>query len=1283
MDKSHPHPAPQRLMNWDFLLLWQGQFVSFIGTQVFLISMIFWMKHQTGSATWVGMVTMASTLPGALLGPLGGTFADRYPRRRILLATDFASGFLSLGLAALVMALPDRPQLILAGLLTTAFLMGALGSFFRPAITAAIPDLVPPEKITQANSLMGVSMSASNFIGQAFGGVLFRLLGPGLLFVFNGVSYIFSGVSEIFIRIPQKIPEKTAGGRRLLADMRAETLQGLRYIWADRGLVALLLVLVNDMIFLVAISVLFPFFVEDHLGADPDWYGYLAATFGAGNVLGSILAGVLKLSGRTRVRLIVVGGTLAAISAVTLGRGVDSNWEALFVLLAAGTFLGFNDIHMLSAIQLASRKDMRGRVLGLFGTIGLAATPVAAGLSGIVTDLLKQDIGTFYAICGIGLGLSPLIVLTSTRGRAHLAYEKVPADEGRPETTVSVKEREREKGMKRVVKLLAAAAATLLIILLVTVVYFVRRPWPQADGELRVAGLEAPVEVIRDEWGVPHVYAESEHDLFFAQGFVHAQDRLWQMHMGRVLGSGRLATLFGESVVETDRTFRILSLRWAAERDWEKLDDELRDMLEAYSAGVNAYIDSNPGHTGLEFRLLGVEPEPWTGVDTLTWTKMLSLNIGLNVTREMARVQLRTRLGEKLGAEADERILGRYPDDAPVIVSPAPPPSGAAPPVPEASPPPGAGAVAQDREARRPLAAWTGFTRLARLEPTAGLGRLSPLLGDAPSWGSNAWVVHGSRTASGKPLLANDTHLGLGLPSVWYENGLHGGRFDVVGFSFPGLPTVVTGHNGRVAWGITSLASDTQDLFVEKLDDDDAPRRYRYQGDWRDLGVRVETIEVAGGDDVEVKILSTLHGPLVNEAFDQIKDEPPMALSWTAHGEVRILRALHLLGRAENWQEFRHALSFWDAPALSFVYADVDGNIGYQATGRHPIRAAGHDGSMPVPGWTGEFDWRRTIPPQDLPWAFNPPSGVIVTANNKTVSDDYPYTLAVDWADPSRAQRIVDLLAEGRSFTREDMVRMQADTHSVLAEELRPHLLAVEPADELEQRALQEVEKWDLRFEPDRVGASVFYVWQWRLLRNIVADELADPEKLDQDTAVVYQQHSTLDEIMARPDDPWFDDRTTPEVETREDITRRSLADAVAWLRENHGDDPAGWRWGKLHPMVFTHQPLGQTGQSMIDDLFNGDPLEGRGGPFTVFATTPSLDEPFAIIGGTSQRFIADLADLERSLAINSTGQSAHLFHRHREDQIPLWLEVGFHPVRFSRGSVEGVAEGTLYLTPQ
>ena len=571
---------------------------------------------------------------------------------------------------------------------------------------------------------------------------------------------------------------------------------------------------------------------------------------------------------------------------------------------------------------------------------------------------------------------------------------------------------------------------------------------------------------------------------------------------------------------------------------------------------------------------------------------------------------------------------------------------------------------------------WDGALQLLR----------QPLLGAAVARGSNGWVVHGSRTASGKPLLANDTHLGLAMPSIWYENGLHGGRFDVVGFSFAGMPLVVTGHNGRIAWGITAMTTDSQDLFVEELDDEglgegQAPTRYRFGGDWRPIDVRRESVAVKGQAPVPIEIRSTHHGPLVNELYPLLAGEPPMALRWTAAQSAPLLPALAAVNLAPDWPAFRTALGAWQAPNLNFLYADVDGNIGYQAAGLHPRRAPGHDGTSPVEGSSGEHEWRGFVPFEEMPWALNPESGFLVNANNQVIAGDHPL-LTRDWVGPQRAQRIVDLLAADADLTREEMARIQADTYSLAAEALRPHLLAAPPpAGDLEARARGLVKSWDLRYEADRAGASVFFVWQWKLVRAIAGDEVGEDLLSNLEVAPLLE-YPALDRWLARAEDPWFDDRATEAVEGREDMVARSLREAVAWLAQRYGDDPDEWRWGRLHPMTFRLLPLGGTGFPPLDAVFNSATVESRGGPATVFSAHPSLQQPFAVTSGTSQRFVADLADLDRSLAVNSTGQVAHVFHRHREDQVPLWHDVLFHPVIFSRAAAEADAEATLTLSP-
>jgi penicillin amidase len=798
--------------------------------------------------------------------------------------------------------------------------------------------------------------------------------------------------------------------------------------------------------------------------------------------------------------------------------------------------------------------------------------------------------------------------------------------------------------MKRSVKILVIAGVVLLVLVVILAAvgaWFVRRPWPQVNGELAVPGLSAPVEIIRDDWGVPHIYAENEHDLFFAQGFVHAQDRLWQMEFNRRIGSGTLSAILGEPTLEIDRFMRTLGLRRSAERDLASADEEVRALLQAYADGVNAYVEGHRDRLPLEFTILGVDPEPWTPSDTLSWAAVMSLQLGRTYQTEL----FRARLIAALGQDATQQLLPPYPEDAPVIIPP---------------------------EAR----SYAWLQDIAIDSPDG----LEDLLGKPAMFlGSNNWVVHGSRTATGKPLLADDTHLGLDMPSIWYENGLHGGRFDSVGYSFPGAPLVIIGHNGQIAWGVTNLAPDVQDLYIEKLDDPAHPAQYQFKGEWQDLETAYETIEVKGQDPVTLNVIATHHGPIVNQVVGDLALAEPLALQWTALNGNRIFHSAMLLNLATDWDEFRHALSYWDAPSQNFVYADLEGNIGYQSPGKIPIRASGHQGLVPVPGWTGEYEWQDYIPFDELPYVYNPPTGFIATANNKVVPDDYPYHLAYSWSLGFRAQRITDLLAANSSVTIEDMRDIHAQTYSLPAEALRPYLLAIEPEDELQARALDLVESWDLYLEADQAGAAIYQTWYWFLVQNILRDELGDD--LLSKYRNSYHLLFVLD-LMPHADSPWFDDKTTPQIETRDDIVRRSLADAVAWLSAEYGNDPDKWAWGHLHSKTFVHQPLGQSGIGLLEDLFNSDTVPAGGDGYTVNAAWLDYNEPFEMGGGVSQRYIADLSDLENSRIIHTTGQSGQLFHPHREDMIPLWQNVEYHPMLFSRQAVDASAEATLILTP-
>ena len=809
-----------------------------------------------------------------------------------------------------------------------------------------------------------------------------------------------------------------------------------------------------------------------------------------------------------------------------------------------------------------------------------------------------------------------------------------------------------KRRLLKALKIVLLAMPVLLVAGVLWGWWTIRRSYPQAEGTVAVAGLSGPVEVVRDKWGVPHIFAGDERDLFFAQGYIHAQDRLWQMHFSRIVGSGRLSSLFGAGPLPADRYLRTIGLRRAAERDLAILSPQTRAALQAYSDGVNAFLRANAGRLPIEFTALG-KPEPWTPLDSLTWSRTMSLNLSLNSPLELTRLQL----GGKLGQEAVDHLVPPYPKEGPFIVP------GPGVPGPPAMPP------MVGRAAFR-----SGFAaRLAEFVPA--LGRPDRI------WGSNSWVVHGSRTATGKPLLANDTHLGLAMPSVWYENGLHGGRYDTVGYSLAGLPFVVIGQNRRIAWGVTNLNADVQDVYLERLDDPKNPTKALFQGRWEPLRVEREEIPVRGGEPVALEVRSTRHGPLMHGALPQWQGAPPLSLAWASREGSRLLDAMAALSLARDWPEFHRALSMWDTPSLNFVYADVDGNIAYQSTARVPLRAPGHDGRTPVPGWTGRFEWRGIIPYEEMPNALNPAAGYIVTANHKVVPDDYRHVLTNDWPPPDRARRIHELLAADDRVTMDDMRRFQADTLVRWAGRMRPALLAAKPATDAEREAVALVRSWDLRYEADAAGPTIFQAWLRFALPNTFKDEMGE-ETMNAAAPLVFGQTDMLADLMSRPRDPWFDDRGTKDrVETRDDISTRSLGEAVKWLSETLGDDPAEWRWGRMHTISFAHQPLGMGGAPPLSWIFNSDsyPVGGDGSAVNAIGGNP---DDFRAGFGPSQRYIADLSDLGRSIAVNSTGQVALPFHPHRDDQVRLWVAGEYHPVLPGRDAARAQSESVLTLTP-
>ena len=860
-----------------------------------------------------------------------------------------------------------------------------------------------------------------------------------------------------------------------------------------------------------------------------------------------------------------------------------------------------------------------------------------------------------------------------------------PADESAPPR--------RRRSLARTIGLsvfgFVAAVTVLALIAAGVVLWHVQRSFPQLDGGIDVAGLEQEVTVFRDELGIPTVIAENTHDLFAAQGYVHAQDRFWEMDFRRHVTSGRLSELFGASQLGTDRFLRTLGWHGIAEAEFDALDDRTRGYYEAYAEGVNAYLADHDGSAAsLEYGVLALqnsdyEIEPWTPVDSIAWLKAMAWDLRSNIEDETARALLAQ-------SHTPEQIAELYPgypfDTNPVIV----------PTLTEVG---DDGPVAPiDAEQAETAAYDVGWTEVGDVIEAA-----SVLLGGVGEGvGSNSWVVSGSLTETGMPLLSNDPHLGATLPSVWHQIGLRCRvvseecPFDVSGFAFSGMPGVIIGHNAHIAWGFTNLTTDVTDLYVEKVVGDE----YWRDGELVPLETRMETFTVAGGDDEELEVRSTVHGPIVSgltSDFTGIADDPflgetddvvapgkvptgdyAVSLQWTALQPGTTAQALFALNTARDFSEFREAAALFDVPAQNLVYADIEGNIGYQTPGRLPVRGKG-DGSMPQPGWDSSYDWQGFIPFDELPVSLNPESGYIVTANNAIVGADYPEFLTRDWDYGWRAARIVDLLertAASKDLTADDMTAIQADDDFWMGRRLIAAYADVEASSGGTQGALDLLAEWDAQNAADSPAAAY---------ANVLWDELVQNLFSRRENPVTIAGHGRLFLVVERLlDDPesswWVNDELG--VSSRDEMLSRTADGAYERLVELQGDDPQRWNWGDLHAITLTSDTFGSSGIGPIEALFNRGPFPLSGGGSVVNATGWTLGKSFATTTVPSMRMTVDLSDFDASRWNHLTGASGHAFHPNYVDQFAAWQEKRQTPWAFSPESVEAAAVHTLTLRP-
>lgn len=808
-----------------------------------------------------------------------------------------------------------------------------------------------------------------------------------------------------------------------------------------------------------------------------------------------------------------------------------------------------------------------------------------------------------------------------------------------------------------------------------------KKSFPIVEGQIQIPSLEGEVKIYRDAYGVPHIYASSHHDLFFAQGYVQAQDRFWQMDFWRHLGAGRLAELLGKPMLETDRFLRTLGWERVAEQELDLLGEDEKAILDAYSAGVNEYLSQVSGPSlSLEYYFLDLinkdyQPAPWTPVNSLTWAKAMAWDLRSNLDTEIDRaIMLKSIPRNQL-----EMIYPSYPEDHPVIV-------------------PGFQVTNIENRSSSQMVTTATENITALLSPLyaqldASLSRLDQLTGGGfDSVGSNSWAVSGELTDTGKPYLANDPHLTSQMPSIWYEVGLHClevteiCQLNVAGFSFAGAPGVVIGHNDRIAWGLTNAHPDVMDLYIEKINPE-SPGQYLTHDGWVDMETVLELIHVAGDEPVEIEVNLTNHGPVIGSVYGledfaeesglAIPENYALALQWTALEPSCIFCAIWDMNLASNWEEFREASRKFAVPSQNLLYADVEGNIAYQMPGNIPIRVEGHDGMLPVPGWNGEYEWQGFIPFEDLPHTLNPSSGYIVTANNAVVGESYPYLITEQWNYGFRAERIVDMLESAQDLiSLNDLKRMQGDNYDEMAAILVPLILEQSYTDTDLLAAQDLLRGWNYQADMDSAPAALFMVFWQHLTENTASDNLPG----DFQIGVGSRAKEIIRQLITEPDNPWWNDTSTSELERMEDILQLTLKESYRDLVKGQGKDPSTWQWGELHTVTFLHQVMDSF--PFVRNAFNRGPFQTAGGNEIVNATGWDPDNPYLVDWLPSMRMIIDLGNLDNSLSIHTTGQSGHAYHPHYIDMADLWRKIYYHPMPWNSRSIQNQAEALLILRP-
>jgi len=746
-----------------------------------------------------------------------------------------------------------------------------------------------------------------------------------------------------------------------------------------------------------------------------------------------------------------------------------------------------------------------------------------------------------------------------------------------------------------------------------------KRPQPQTEGEIRVRGLEGTVEIARDRWGMPRVRAQSAHDLWFGQGFVHAQDRLWQCDLQRRVSHGRISELAGADGLAVDKLMRTLGLNRVAQREVAGLSADLRSQLDAYCAGFNQAVAASASLPA-EFQIVRLEFEPWRPSDLLAGMKLLSFGLSTNWEREL----LRADLVRELGPELAERIDPVYPSGNPIVM--------------------------------RPGEAFEG-DGLALAEQIKRVRDEIGLAGAAGS--SNNWAVGPKRSATGGALIAGDPHLPTGMPGIWHQMSLELGDRFCRGAGLPGIPGITMGQNNDVAWTFTNVMADVEDLFIERIDGD----RYEHKGEWHDLELVEEEIKVKGREaPLRHTVRLTNHGPIVNDALGADSAQP-LALRWAALDVPGIGNAHVEIFQPTSGPELVELLGDLPMPVSNLIWADRHGQIGYKTVGRIPQRPGGCP-DLPKPGWTGEFDWGDPIPYEELPELVDPDAGFLVTANNQIVDDEYPHHISSDYLDGYRAQRVTQLIEETDEHDLESFRRMQTDLYSIPGDEVVHRLARLSPQGQRETQAIERLKSWDRELGPDTVAGTIYQAFLLRLAKEFTRAAIGDRDLAER---YLDRSHSGFTTHVTSP---WrwhahllaLWDEGDAELIGRpwEELVVDALRGALDDLERRFGPDPEGWRWGHVHELRFPHA-LGNANPA-FDWVFNRT-LHPGGAQETIAQIAYDPNDPYHAIWAPSWRMVADPADPDRSMWQAFTGQSGHAWSEHYDDLQPRWMAGQLQPM--------------------